>query len=189
PRVSDFEDPGSGIEEFSQIREVNVRAHMIGAELVDGIERCEIDLTGDSLAGLDSQGRLPIRTAERADRLLLAARDLKAQPGLPVRVVKFNIASGQIRYGNCRHDRFVSDVLQSFEFQVHLNLRFCCSGKKKNKQPWKNASKIVCVPPSGWDASNTASEQSRHRAEELFKGGNCCKSRAGSACTACSSSP
>jgi hypothetical protein len=95
--------------------------------------------------------------------------------------MKFNVASGQIRDGHCRHDRFVSDVLQSLEFQVDLDLRFCYGGKKKNTAPWKNASKIVCVAPFGSDASNTASKQSRHRAEGLFEGGNCCKSRAGSA--------
>src|SRR5204863_3743337 len=106
---------------------------------------------------LDSQRRLPNCTAERCNRLFLAARDLKAQPGLPLPVVKFNIASGQIRDGHCRHDRFVSDVLQSLEFQVDLNLRFCYGGKKKNTEPWKNPSKIVCVTPAVSGASNTAS--------------------------------
>jgi hypothetical protein len=148
---------------------------------VDGIKRREIDLAGDSLAGWYFQRRFSICTAERRDRLFLATGDLKAQPGLPVGVVKFNITSGQIPDGNCRQDRFVSDVLQSFEFQVHLNLRFCWGGKKKNTEPWKNASKIACVTPSDSDASNTASKQSRHRAEGLFDEGNCCKSRAGSA--------
>jgi hypothetical protein len=110
---------------------------------MDGIQRREIDLAGDSLAGLDSQRRLPICTVERRNRLFLAARDLKAQPGLPVGVVKLNIASGQIRDGNCRHDRFVCDVLQSLEFQIDLNLRFCRGGKEKNTEPGKNASKSV----------------------------------------------
>ncbi|MGA7583460.1 MAG: hypothetical protein WBW59_19565, partial [Pseudolabrys sp.] len=91
--------------------------------------------------------------------------------------MKFNIAPSQIRDGNCRHDRFVSDVLQSFEFEIHLNLRFCCGGKKKNTKPRKNASKIVCATPSDSDASNMVSKQSRHRADGLFEGGNCCKSR------------
>jgi hypothetical protein len=70
--------------------------------------------------------------------------------------------------------------LQSFELEIDLNLRFCYRGKKKNTEPWKNA-KIVRVTPAVSDASNTASKQSRHRADGLFKGGNCCKSRAGSA--------
>ncbi|KAG0505257.1 MAG: hypothetical protein Udaeo_14090 [Candidatus Udaeobacter sp.] len=181
PRIRDFEDPGAGVEKFSQIREVDIRAHMIGAEFVDGIERRKIDLAGDSLPGYDSQRWLSICTAERRDRLFLTARDLKAQPGLPFRVVKFNVASGQICDGNRRDDRFVSNVLQSLEFQVDLDLRFCCGSKKKNTKPGKNASKIVGVAPSGSDASNTASKQSRHRAEGLFKAGNCCKSRDGSA--------
>jgi hypothetical protein len=90
--------------------------------------------------------------------LVLAAGDLKAQPGLPACVVKFNIASGQIRDGNRRHDRFVSDVLQTLELQVDLNLRFCYGGEKKNTEPWKNASKIVCVTPSGSDTSKTSSK-------------------------------
>jgi hypothetical protein len=130
---------------------------------------------------LDFQRRLSICTAERCDGLFLASCDLEAQPGLPFRVVKFNVASGQIRDGNRRHDRFVSNVLQSLEFQVDLNLSFCSGGTKKNTKPWKNASKIICVAPSGSDASNTASKQSRHRAEGLFKAGNCCNSRDGSA--------
>jgi hypothetical protein len=71
--------------------------------------------------------------------------------------------------------------LQSLEFQVDLNLRSCSCGEKKKAEPWKNASKIICVASSGSDASNTASKQSRHRAEGLFKAGNCCKSRDGSA--------
>jgi hypothetical protein len=33
----------------------------------------------------------------------------------------------------------VRDVLQSLEFQVHLNLRFCCGGKKQNIDASKNA--------------------------------------------------
>ena len=128
--IRDFEDSRRGVEKFSQVREVNVRAHMIRSVFMDGIQRCEIDLTGDSLAGLDSQRWLSICTAQRRDRLFFTARDLKAQPGLPIPVVKFNIASGQIRDGNCRHDRFVCDVLQSLEFQVDLNLGFDCSREK-----------------------------------------------------------
>ncbi|MGZ5002958.1 MAG: hypothetical protein ACXWBM_07165 [Chthoniobacterales bacterium] len=138
---------------------------MIGAEFIDGIQRREIDLAGDSLACLKSQRRLSICTAERRDRLFLTARDLKAQPGLPSCVVKFNIAPGQIRDGNCRHDRFVSDVLQSFEFEIHLNLRFCCDGKSKNRQPWKNASKIVCVTPAVSDPANVMSSSRRNSTE------------------------
>jgi hypothetical protein len=59
---------------------------------------------------------------------------------LPIRVAKFNIAPGQIRDGDCRDDRFVSDVLQSFKLKIYLNLRFSCGGKNKNKQPGKKAS-------------------------------------------------
>jgi hypothetical protein len=71
--------------------------------------------------------------------------------------------------------------LQSLEFQIDLNLRLCSGGTKKNAEPWKNASKIIRVAPFCSDASNTASKQSRHRAEGLFKAGNCCNSRDGSA--------
>jgi hypothetical protein len=58
---------------------------------------------------------------------------------LPFRVVKFNIASGQIRNRNRRHDRFVSDVLQSLEFQVDLNLRFGSSGEKEKARDQQDA--------------------------------------------------
>jgi hypothetical protein len=59
---------------------------------------------------------------------------------LPVGVAKFNIPPRQIGDGDRRHDRFVSDVLQSLKFEIDLNLRFCCGRKNENKQPWKNAS-------------------------------------------------
>ena len=46
-------------------------------------------------------------------------------------IVKVDVASGQIGDAECRHDRFVGDVLQSLEFQVHLNLPFGSSGEKE----------------------------------------------------------
>src|SRR5262249_36963837 len=104
-------------------------------------------------------------------------------------VVKLNVASGQIRDGNRRHHRFIRDVLQSLEFEVHLNLPLCRIGKKKNTQPGGNEQDdTVQITPSRSDANNTSSKEFRHRAEGLFEGGNCCKSREGSACSACSSS-
>ena len=45
-----------------------------------GIKRSEIDLTRDSLPGLDFQRRLRDFAAERRDRLILASSDLEAQP-------------------------------------------------------------------------------------------------------------
>jgi len=49
---------------------------------------------------------------------------------LTVGIVKVDIASGQIRDAECRYDRFISDVLQSLEFYVHLNLCFGSSWEK-----------------------------------------------------------
>ena len=105
---------------------------MVRAKLVDGVKRREIDLLGDPLPGGDFQSRLGLCSPERPDRLLVAAGEFERQPGLPVRVVKLNIASSQICDGNRRHNRFIRYVLQSLEFQVHLNLRLCRGGTKKH---------------------------------------------------------
>jgi len=64
----------------------------------------------------------------------LTSCNLEAQPGLPFRVVKLNVASGQVCDSNGRDHRFVSNVLQSLELQVDLNLRLCSSGTKKNTE-------------------------------------------------------
>src|SRR5436189_293535 len=47
---------------------------------------------------------------------------------------------GQICEGKGRYNRFVSDVLHSLEFQVHLNLPLCYGGKKENAGNARNAS-------------------------------------------------
>ena len=112
---------------------------------------------------------------------IIRGRVIAGDTGQPMRKAQVRIASGEIRDGDCCHDRFVRDVLQPLEFQVDLNLRFCRSGKKKNTEPGKDDSKIVSAAPSGSDASDTASKHSRHRIEGFFERGNCCKSRAGSA--------
>jgi len=46
--------------------------------------------------------------------------------------VKLDIASGQIGDGKCGYHRLVSDVLQSLEFQVHLDLGFSSNRKEEN---------------------------------------------------------
>src|SRR5437762_3655672 len=138
PRIGDFENPGSRVEEFSQVREVNIRSHMVSAKLVDGIKWREIDLLGDPLPGGDFQSRLGLCSPERPDGLLVAAGEFECQPELPVRVVKLNIASSQVCDGDRRHHRFIRYVLQSLEFQVHLNLCLCRGGTKKYTQRGKN---------------------------------------------------
>ena len=79
-RVGHFENPCSRVKKFSQIREMNVRADMIGAEIVHGIERAEINLSRDSLAGFNFQRRLRIFTVERRYRLTLVSRYLEPEP-------------------------------------------------------------------------------------------------------------
>ena len=162
---------------------------MVSAKLVHGIKRREIDLPCDPLPGGDFQSRLRLCAAEGRDRLFLTAAELESQPGLAVSIVKLNIASSQICDGNRRHDGFIRNVLQSLEFQVHLDLRLCRIGEKKNGRREKSeADDIAQQTPSRSDANNTSSKQFRHRADGFFEGGNCCKSREGSAWTACNSS-
>src|SRR6266508_705927 len=70
-RVGHFENPCSRVKKFSQVREMHVRAHMIGAE---------INLSRDSLAGFNFQRRLRIFTVERRYRLTLVSRYLEPEP-------------------------------------------------------------------------------------------------------------
>jgi hypothetical protein len=57
-----------------------MRSHMIGAKIVHGIERTEINLSCDSLSGFNFQRRLPVFTAERRYRLILVSSYLESEP-------------------------------------------------------------------------------------------------------------
>src|SRR5438874_13243730 len=98
---------------------------MVSAKLVRGIKRREINLPCDPLPGGDFQSRLRLCAAEGSDRLFLTAAELESQPGLAVSIVKLNIASSQICDGNRRQYGFIGNVLESLEFQFHLDLRLC----------------------------------------------------------------
>src|SRR5438876_1014453 len=78
--VGHFENSRSRVKKLSQIREINMRSHVVSAEIVHGIKRSEINLSRDSLAGFDFQRRLGAFGAQRRDRLALASRDLESQP-------------------------------------------------------------------------------------------------------------
>jgi len=118
---------------------------MVSAELLDRIKRSQIDLMRDSLPGLDLQGSCGsgIFGADRRNGLTFVSSYLKPKPLLPAVIVKVNFASCQIGDAECRYDRFVSDVLQSLEFQVHLNLPFCSSSEEYNTDNGRDASDHV----------------------------------------------
>ena len=86
---------------------------MISAEIVHGIQRSKVDPLRDFLASFDFQGRLGVVRPDGRNRLTLASRHLKSEPRLPIGVMKIDIAASQICDAECRHDRFISDVLQS----------------------------------------------------------------------------
>src|ERR1043166_8504946 len=54
--VGYFKNSRRGIKKLSQVGKINMRPHMISAEIVDRIKRSLIDLMRDSLPGLDLQG-------------------------------------------------------------------------------------------------------------------------------------
>src|SRR4030095_1985809 len=131
PRIGYFKNSGWGIKKLSQVGKINIRPHMISAEIVHRIQWRQIDLMRDSLPGFDLQGRLIVLGTHRRNWLGFASSYLKPKPRLPVGIVEVDVAPGQIGDAECRYDRFVSEVLQSLEFQVDLNLRFGFRGEKK----------------------------------------------------------
>src|SRR4029453_19355816 len=111
-------------------------ANVIGAEVLHRIKRSEIDPLRDFLPSLNLQRRLSSIRGNGRNRLTFASAYLESNPGLTIGIVEIDITSGQIRNTEGRHHRFVSDVLQTLEFQIHLNLRFAssCGEQKANKR-------------------------------------------------------
>jgi hypothetical protein len=93
----------------------------------------------DPLPGFDLQGGLIAFGIDRRDGLTFVSGYLKPEPRLPVGIVEVDVASGQIGDTQGHYHRFVSDVLQSLEFQVHLNLPLRDRGKKQNTGTRQNA--------------------------------------------------
>src|SRR2546430_13587579 len=58
PRVGHFEDSRWRVKKLCQIREINMRPHVISAEIMYGIKRSEINLSRDSLPGDRKSTRL-----------------------------------------------------------------------------------------------------------------------------------
>src|SRR5205809_6475785 len=140
PSVGHFEHSRSRIKKLCQIWKIDVRPHVVSAEIVNGIKRSEINLSRDSLPGFNFQRRLRRFGAQQSYWLIFISGHLESKPWLSIVIVKFDIASGQICEGKGRYNRFVSDVLHSLEFQVHLNLPLCYGGKKENAGNARNAS-------------------------------------------------
>ncbi len=114
--------------------------NVVSAEIVHRIERSKIDALRDCLPCFNFQWRLRAICGGWRNRLAFTSSYLKSKPGLPIGIVKLDIAPGQVGDRQCRHHRFIGDVLQSLEFQVHLNLPFCFDGKKENTYSGKNRS-------------------------------------------------
>src|SRR5215470_8883211 len=96
PRIGYFEDSGWGVKKLSEVGEINIRPHMISAEIVHRIKWSQIHLMCDSLPGSDLQGRLIVFGTHRRNRLTVVSSYLKPKPWLPVGIVKVDVASGQI---------------------------------------------------------------------------------------------
>src|SRR5207244_8437840 len=64
PRVGHFEHSRARVKKLCQIREINMRPQMISSEIVYGIKRSKINLSGDSLSGFDFQRWLRVFRSE-----------------------------------------------------------------------------------------------------------------------------
>src|SRR5690242_17605818 len=138
PRIGYFKNSSSGIKEFCQVGEIDVCPHVIRAEVAYGINRTQIDLTRDSLAGFDLQRRLRIIWVERSYWLLLATSYFEPEPWLPVGIVQINIASREIGDCECGDHWLICYVLQSLEFQIYLNLCIGCRAEKQDANSHKS---------------------------------------------------
>src|SRR5438477_4558601 len=127
PRIGHLKNFCSGVKKLSEVGEINMGANVIGSEVLHRIKRSEIDPLRDLLPSLNLQRRLSAIGGDRRNRLTFASAHLESKPGLTIGIVEIDITSGQIRDAEGRHDRFVSDVLQTLEFQIHLNLSFTSS--------------------------------------------------------------
>src|SRR5207244_12624641 len=87
PRVGHFEHSRARVKKLCQIREINMRPQMISSEIVYGIKRSKINLSGDSLSGFDFQRWLRVFGAEQRYRLPFASSYLKSKPRLSIGVV------------------------------------------------------------------------------------------------------
>src|ERR1700682_1908143 len=124
PGVGDLKYFRRRIIKLVQVGEINMRPDMIGAEIVDWIERSEIDFLRHFFSRFDLERRLSGVGFDRSDCLSFLAGDLKSEPRLPFAIAKIDIASGQVRDAKRGDDRFVSDVLQTRQFEIDLDLRF-----------------------------------------------------------------
>ena len=116
PGIGDFKNSRWRIKKLTEVGKINIRAHMISAEVLHRIKRSQINLLGNPLPGSNLQWGLSVFGIDRCNGLTFVSSYLKPKPRLTVGIVKVDIASGQIRDAECRYDRFISDVLQSLEF-------------------------------------------------------------------------
>src|SRR5205823_11172665 len=114
------------------------------SEVLHRINRSEIDPLRDLLPSLNLQRRLSAIRGDGRNRLTFPSAHLESKPGLTIGIVEIDITSGQIRDAEGRHDRFVSDVLKTLEFQIHLNLRLTsnCGEEKTNKRQDRKSTRL-----------------------------------------------
>src|SRR3954454_2541448 len=91
-RVADLNDLALRIEEFIQVREVDVGADVVRAEVVHRIDRREVYLSRDRLAGSDAQRRLS-RLIRRGEEASFLCGHLKAKPLLAVFVAQLDVSA------------------------------------------------------------------------------------------------
>src|SRR3954451_25294475 len=78
-RVADLNDLALRIEELVQVREVDIGADVVRAEVVHRIDRSEVYFSRNRLAGLDAQRRLS-RLIGRGEEASFLCGHLKAKP-------------------------------------------------------------------------------------------------------------
>src|SRR6266404_2742618 len=105
---------------------------MINTQVVDGIKRRKIDSLGYFFASLDLERRLVFIGGNRRDRLTLASGDFQSKPRLALTVVQIDISSSEVGDAERSHHWFISDVLQSLEFQFDLNLPVGSADKQEH---------------------------------------------------------
>src|SRR6266487_2729406 len=96
PRIGYLENSRGGIKELPQIHEINMGTNVVSAEIVHRIERSKIDALRDCLPCFNPQWRLRAICGGGRNRLAFTSSYLKSKPGLPIGIVKLDIAAGQV---------------------------------------------------------------------------------------------
>ena len=80
PGIGYFKNTRRGIKKLSEVGKINIRPHMISAEIVHRIKWSQIDLTRDPLSGFDLQRRLAVFSTDRRNGLTFTSSYLEPKP-------------------------------------------------------------------------------------------------------------